>query len=24
LMRAEISEWEKRSQKMLNECDPLG
>ena len=24
LMRAEISEWEKRSQKRLNECDPLG
>jgi hypothetical protein len=24
LMRAEISEWEKRSQKRLNDCDPLG
>ena len=24
LMRAEISEWEKRSQKKLNEFDPLG
>jgi hypothetical protein len=24
LMRAEISEWEKRSQKKLNECDPHG
>jgi hypothetical protein len=23
LMRAEISEWEKRSQKKLNEFDPL-
>jgi hypothetical protein len=23
LMRAEISEWEKRSQKRLNDCDPL-
>lgn len=24
LMRAEISEWEVRSQKRLNQCDPLG
>ena len=24
LMRAEISEWEKRSQKRLNDCDPIG
>jgi len=24
LMRAEISEWEKRSQKRLNDCDPFG
>jgi hypothetical protein len=24
LMRAEISEWEKRCQKRLNDCDPIG
>jgi hypothetical protein len=23
-MRAEIAEWEVRSQKRLNQCDPLG
>lgn len=23
-MRADISEWEKRSEKKLNQCDPLG